>query len=268
LEKLPKSSFEFDDNFQVWRLLKPKKNSLLFIELRNAQELETVFVCVNFSNNEIVWDDLSFENSWSYSLSHCNSDYLFIKEFIEDDQPIVKAILCIEIKTKSMVWYKENCNIEEVFDDGTLLINEKRNDDSYERKFINPENGDIIIQIPIIDSNATISDILTPYSYKENSNHFNTIKTFIKEQVHVEISKDCDYLEFNSYIIIGIYTLDNQKVDNYIFVFSTSGELLHKDILGSNLKGIASDTFFITQYTLIYIKEKKEIITLYLKSES
>ncbi len=267
MERLTKKSYEFEDGFVVWRMLEVASKSYLIVELRNAQVLETVFVCIDFKDNTVLWDDVSFENAWSYSLSHCDSNFVYIKEFEDIDQPLVKASLSVEIATKQIAWYKEHCTIEEVYDNGVLLISEKTAEDSHHEKWIDAESGAEVGQV-----NQSLhpikSHIIFPYSYKEGTEHFNTAGKFLKEREHLAIVQDCHYLEFNSYIIIGFYTLNNKKVNHHIFLYNSSGELLHKDLLGSDLKGIASDTFFIAENTLIYIKEKKEIVTLFLKHES
>ena len=68
-----------------------------------------------------------------------------------------------------------------------------------------------------------------------------------------------EYVEYGSLIVISAFA-GEQNLANYLFVFNSAGELLLKETLGEQLKGIALDTFFILSGFLIFVKNKSELV--------
>ncbi len=266
MNHLEKKSFLFEDNYLVWKIIKAKDDNLLVVELRNPAELYTAFVCIDLNKQEILWDDLAFEDTWSISISGMNSEYLFFTEFTDGQIPEAKAVFSISLETKEMGWYLENTIFEAVTDEYVLL---KENiDGEFQNICIDKNTGESIensIDLSSID--LFDSHIEFPLQYEEGSDYFNTVNEFMHNKKGISITKACDYLEWNSYIIIAYYqNTENKALNNYIIILNKMGKVLFEDQLGKGLKGIASESFFIAEEKLIYIKDKREISTINLTS--
>ena len=265
MKKLPQANFEFDDNFQVWKVLTSPSSTFLFVELRSAEELEAVFVCIDLAKNEIIWDDLSFENSWAFSLCEVDNQNIYLTEFEDGEVPEAKAVMAVSIQNKEILWYKEEVIFETIINNNIVLTDKKNN--QYEKIVVDALLGEKTEKkIPDYKALPINSSVKLPYSYEEGSSYFETVSNFLSRNQKISIVKCCDYIEINSYIIIGFYTLNEEnKLNNYISLLDNAGNLLFKELIGENLGGIGSETFFIANKYLIYIKHKKEIVTFYLK---
>lgn|GEM_PF-3922053 len=265
MKKLPQANFEFDDSFQVWKILTSPSSTFLLVELRSAAELEVVFVCVDLAKNEIIWDDLSFENSWAFSLCEVDNQNVYLTEFEDGEVPEAKAVMAVSIQNKEILWYKEGVTFETIINNDIVLTDKKNN--QYEKIVVDALQGEIIKKnIPDHKAVPINSATILPYTYEESSPYFNTVSNFLNGILKISIVKRCDYIEINSYIIIGFYTLNEEnKLNNFISLLDKTGNLLHKELIGKNLEGIGSETFFMANEYLIYIKHNKEIVTFYLK---
>lgn len=265
MKKLPQANFEFDDNFQVWKVLTSPSSTFLLVELRSAAELEVVFVCIDLAKNEIIWDDLSFENSWAFNLCEVDNQNIYFTEFEDGEIPEAKAVMAVSIKNKEILWYKEKVTFETIVNNNVVLTDKKNN--QYNKIVVDALQGEILEKnISDYEAVPVNSSIILPYTYEEGSPYFNTVSDFLIRNLKISIVKSCDYIEINSYIIIGFYTLNEEnKLNNYISLLDNAGNLLFKELIGENLEGIGSETFFIANKYLIYIKHKKEIVTFYLK---
>ena len=260
MNRLEKKSFVFEDNFQVWKLIKPAEAKLLVVELRNPLELSTVFICIDLNNQQVIWDDLAFENAWSISITGMSAKNLFFTEFSDGQIPESKAVFSVSLENMEIGWYLENTVFEAVFQSCVML---KNNEDGVTKNlYINEDTGESIeAENNLI--NASLTELQFPQQYESETDYFSTVKNFLQQKRGISILKACDYLEWNSYIIIAYYEKSvNNKLNNNIIILDKNGELILEDILGTDLKGIATEAFFITEGKLIYIKDKKEITTI------
>ena len=62
----------------------------------------------------------------------------------------------------------------------------------------------------------------------------------------------------NGLILMSVFVKEDELA-NFLYGFSSDGELIFKETLGENLKGVGLDTFFIYSDHLIFVKNKKEL---------
>jgi hypothetical protein len=82
---------------------------------------------------------------------------------------------------------------------------------------------------------------------------------FLKEFAEVDLVGTCDYLEYEGLIFISAHEKLEQNLTNRLYVFNTNGELVLTEVLAQHSKGLASDTFYIVNEQLIFVKEKREV---------
>jgi hypothetical protein len=69
-----------------------------------------------------------------------------------------------------------------------------------------------------------------------------------------------EYLEHDSIIFISFYVQENELA-NYLFMLSADGNLLVKEKLDEQLKGIGLGTFFILSGCVFFVKNKAELVS-------
>ena len=67
-----------------------------------------------------------------------------------------------------------------------------------------------------------------------------------------------EYLEYEDLIIVSVFVTET-GLANYLYGLNASGEILLKEKLGEDLKGVGLDTFFIFSGHLIFVKNKNEL---------
>ena len=70
-----------------------------------------------------------------------------------------------------------------------------------------------------------------------------------------------EYLEESSLIFISCYAQSEQGLINDLLVLSTDGEMVLREKLGEQLKGIGQDTFFIYGGSVIFVKNRGELFS-------
>jgi hypothetical protein len=103
------------------------------------------------------------------------------------------------------------------------------------------------------------SELFLPFHYSEENPHFQKVKYFLKSFADVEIVGACNYLEHNEFILISAHQKMEQNLKSTLWLFDSSGELIFEEMLSLSCKGLASDTFYIVNDRLIFVKEKREI---------
>ncbi|MEM1135991.1 MAG: DUF4905 domain-containing protein [Bacteroidota bacterium] len=266
MSQLVKKSYQFEDHYRVWKIVKPNEGMLLVAELRNPVELTTVFVCIDVERQEVLWDDLAFEDSWSISISGMNATHIFFTEFTDEQMPKAKAVFSVALYQKEIAWYIENVTFEGLQNNFVVLKEEKS--EVYRQLLVDSNIGETIdTQTQIQLEASTDKSLLHPMKYAEDNAYFDTVKRFIKKTLSLSIVISCDYIEWGNFIIISFYQANTKNTfNNYIAIFNHSGEVILQDVLGEDLKGIASESFFIVRNYLIYIIENKDIITINLTS--
>ena len=119
----------------------------------------------------------------------------------------------------------------------------------------------------VLDHNAQQNDwqhtnnTLQPFQYLDGEPDFETVKNFLKNKFNTIPRLGAEYLEYADHIIISYYTGDPAAYINRIVLFNEQGECLYEDEMGTNLKGIGVNTFFIVSGHLFFVKNRTELVT-------
>lgn len=105
------------------------------------------------------------------------------------------------------------------------------------------------------------NEIIQPFQYLDGEPDFETVKNFLKSKFIIAPRLGVEYLEHAGYMIISYYVGDPANFVNRITLFSTQGNCLYEDEIGTNLKGIGVNTFFIVSGYLFFVKNGTELVT-------
>ncbi len=100
----------------------------------------------------------------------------------------------------------------------------------------------------------------------EGSTAFETVAKFLKLQLDITIVGACDYLEYKSHIIVSYFVRSDTTLVNSLVVLDEEMRKVDSIALDSNLNGLASDTFFIVNEALIFVKNKNLLSGLLIKN--
>jgi len=141
-------------------------------------------------------------------------------------------------------------------------------------KFENTNNPDSVTYLSLDLQTANIqekssiekfimesAEVLIPVQYLQGSPYFETVKKFVEQKLDSQPVHSIEYLENSDLIFISMYTQLESMMENWILVFNMSGELLLREKMGTALKGLGLETFFIWGGYLFFVKNKMELAT-------
>jgi hypothetical protein len=99
-----------------------------------------------------------------------------------------------------------------------------------------------------------------PLQYYPETKHFETVKSFLSLKYGISAISLIEYLEYETLILISCYVAETDLV-NYLYVISETGDLLLKEKIGEQLKGLGIDTFFILSGYLIFVKNRNVLVS-------
>ena len=105
------------------------------------------------------------------------------------------------------------------------------------------------------------NDTMQPFQYLDGEPDFETVKNFLKSKFNRTPRLGVEYLEHEGHIIISYYAGDPAAFINCIALFNAQGDCLYEDEIGTNLKGIGVNTFFIVSDRLFFVKNRTELVT-------
>lgn len=105
------------------------------------------------------------------------------------------------------------------------------------------------------------NDTMHPFLYLDGEPEFETVKNFLNSQRKEAPMLGAEYMEYAGQIIISYYVGAPAQFKNLLTIFNQRGERLYEEEIGTNLKGIGINTFFITSGSLFFVKNKTELVT-------
>ncbi|HEY0652607.1 MAG TPA: DUF4905 domain-containing protein [Chryseosolibacter sp.] len=241
----------------VWKTLADEESGTIFIESRDSQKKNVSFSAWRPQSNEWLWKDLQFEEEWWISLGYVKEGVVLFTLYSDTDNPDKKSLVAVDVLTQKIKWWKNNFVVAYLAQ-GTVV--------GQDTKFGSREialdlfaGNEIVMPAKENDEPQNFA-IVRPLQYIQGTEHFETVKRFIERKCQFTPVDAIEYREYESLIVISAFERQTDLA-NYLIVFNSEGDIVLKEQLGENLKGIAYDTFFIFRGFLIFVKNKRELIS-------
>lgn len=112
----------------------------------------------------------------------------------------------------------------------------------------------------VIESEHT-NYLIQPFQYLAGEHDFETVKKFLEGRTQKHPLLGAEYLEHAGFIFISFYFGNSGAFSNELACFTKTGNLLWQEEIGTNLKGIGVNTFFVVSDYLFFVKNKSELVT-------
>ncbi len=251
----------------MWKLIPARNGKAIALEIRNQDSFEVRYASIDLVRYQLIFDDLTFEDSWWTSIFLLHGNLLVFYAYPDSQNPEVKKFFAVDLPTRKIIWQSDSFVVVDAAE-GKLYGYTRHGDvkdfqeiDIYKNtaKAISEES--ILVTANKRDITVKHEQIAYPFLYAEDSPHFPVVFNYIAQNLHVHPVKGCEYLEFRHYIIISYYFYESKNLVNYLLIIDKNGTLLHHEKINECLSGIGSDTFFIINQQLIFIKEKNQIVS-------
>lgn len=225
------------------------------MEVRDPEAKTVSFSALNLQNNQWLWKDVTFEESWWISLRAVGGDILLLTVYTDSNNPDKKSLVAFHVIEERMAWWYNGFSLTSVND-----LYARGVDSRFPEKeiILNLLTGKPVPQVDFDLEDSQNFTVIRPFQYEEGTAHFDIVKDFLTSRLGILPVATIEYLEFEDLIIMSVF-LKEQGLANYLYGLDASGHVLIKEKLGENLKGVGLDTFFIFSGNLIFVKNKKEL---------
>ena len=241
----------------IWNTLADVKNSRLFLEIRNVEEKKVSFSALNLDNYQWLWKDVALEESWWISLTATEGNRVLYTLYTDTTNPDKKSLIACDALENKMVWWQNGFSFSSV---------NQRYVKGQDYKFPGKESFlDLLTGQPVGPVEFDLEDsqnfpVIRPFQYEEGTAHFDTVKQFMQTRLGVSPVAIIEYLEVKSLIFVSVFQ-NKEGLANFLYVIQANGDVLMEEQLGTHLKGVALDTFFIFSGNLIFVKNKNVLIS-------
>ena len=241
----------------VWKTLADESAKLVFIESRDSERKRVMFSAWDIEKNTFLWEDIEFDEKWWISLGYANQGMLLFTLYTDTNNPDNKSVIAFDIHQKEIRWWKNNFVVAYV-KDGFVV--------GHDTKFGSQEicleirSGKVVKNDALEFQPRQNFNLIRPLQYIQGTDHFESVKAFLERKCSFSPVHVVEYREYHSLILVSAFS-GQTDLANYLIVFNSEGDIVLKEQLGENLKGIAYDTFFILSGFLIFVKNKRELIS-------
>lgn len=257
--------FSFSSPAKIWNLLADHEARYLYLELRDEEAHQVSFAAYNLHARKLLWDDLQLEEDWWIGMSAADANLLVLHTFDDSDNPEVKSFLVIDNTSRKIVWQDSELQIMDAYQGD--LYGFIRKDKTTIYKSVSLEAGRQQnlsleeVERALADVSVENKYIRHPFHYTEEDTYFKTVSRFVQHYLNRQPKLGCEYLDENGLIFISYYMEEDKALANYLLVVDTEGALLLHEKLDEQLSHIGLGTFMLVRDQLIYIKQKRELLS-------
>lgn len=239
----PKLLYSAQSDGIIWKLALDDDSEILIWEIRSSDK-KVSFSAYDFKHQKELFHHFSFEEEWLLGLSCIKKGIAYFHGYESEFSPVQKGIIAFDLLNKKIIWQNFSVSTQEFYQEGIVVFDPRVSPRKYQLLDLN--TGDIIKKINIEDLNrfqVDYSQIQIPEIVSSST---------IWETQHRLKAKDLDFLVS--------YVEQNQKWHQKLEIYRNH-ELLFSDYLNSDIQKLSFDTFLLWQDRLIYIRNKKEIVS-------
>lgn len=232
----------------IWKIKVQGPLGLMAVETRNSDLKQVAFTVLNFISGHVHFKEVSYNEQWNLSLAFIGDKNLVINGYGHSDRPESKGIMSVSLTDGSVIWEKFNISLNEVNASGIQV---------YDSRF-QPRKFDWIDHLSsnAIEAPALGQDPDSVILFPETDQSIN-IPSFIK---HGEITGDILSLTFADKKILSFHEAKDGFFCQRLIVYQED-KVLIDDILISGIQKLQPEAFFIQQNHLLYVRDKREIIS-------
>jgi hypothetical protein len=249
-----KASYIFQGT--VWNTMADPKDENLFIEIRDEQLKQVRFSALNLKTGQFLWNEIVMEEPWWISLAAVSENVLFFTVYTDTNNPDKKSIIAFDIINQKVRWWRNDFAITGVSPKYVIGTEAKFGIKRHVLSITDGERAEEMVDLDLLQNFS----LIRPLQYLLGTPNFDTVKSFLEIKCNIQPVAAIEYLEYQSLIFVSFYSEEN-GLANYLYVFDNQGEILLKERIGEQLKGIGADTFFILSGYLIFVKNKRELVS-------
>ena len=249
--------FNFSHVFEgvVWNMLVSPGDDILVLEVRDKERKRVTFSACESRTGKFIWRDKSFDESWWINLGAVSDNVVVFTVYLETNNPDKKGVFAYHIFEDRMLWWHNDFSLVSVSNGIVEGISSKY---GFRNLTLDIMTGKELSERK--DKEQLHISVIRPHQYLAEHSYFDTVKIFLEQKFNLSPVTALEYLEHDSVIFISFYVQENELA-NYLIMISADGNLLVKEKLDEQLKGIGLDTFFILSSCVFFVKNRGELVS-------
>jgi hypothetical protein len=243
----------------VWNSIASCDDHLIILEVRNLEEKRVTFSALEYKTNTFLWRDRALEESWWVNASAIRDGIILFTIYLDTNNPDKKGVLAYSCSDLTLVWWNNDFAISHFVPGGVTGFTSRT---GLKEVTLSIASGRPVPQHataePFVDSS-----LKKPVQYVEGTEYFDTVRTFLSNQLNLQADSALEYLETDRFIFVSFYSKSGNAASlaNFLLVLSLGGDVLLRETIGEEVTGIGLDTFFLLEDFLFFVKNKSELVS-------
>lgn len=258
--------FYFPFKRLVWKLLIDESSSVLVAELRDEENREVNFAAIDLIHKKLSWSSLPIKEKWWLGLEALQNGLVLLHGYKDIQNPEHQGLYMFDVQAGKPLWEKSVYTFVRFWEGSVLVYDPQIPDRQYMK--LSPKEGNIVGEMNEEEVLQMLSkkpreerfNIANSHHYTPENKYFEKISGFIEAFTGKKPEGALDYLEYQRKIIASFYLKEGEKTVNYLLVVNEDGRVMYLEQIGSEVKGIGLDTFFLYKDLLIFVKNKEELV--------
>ena len=269
-----KPLWQFRTSGILWRLTF-SQTGFIIGEDRDADKKIVTYFCLNVSNGDVLWKDLSFCDPFWSGVKGVIEDKLYIHGFRKPDMPEQHKIVAVDLGTGKELWSRNDISVLSANENELCAFR-----DFFERRayyLINAKDGELIAEYDKLPETYIPREDFTGktnFQYPQPSQLTTELKNLIEQFAPtINIKGQIEIIEYKNLFMCSFHQKEKNNPDeqinyshHFLLIDNSKTKLLYKEVLNSSTPNIVPDSYFLGDDILFLLKEKSAIIAININS--
>jgi hypothetical protein len=256
-------NFSYSFSGQIWRILAEAETGIIVAEIREGNSRKTDFAAIY--QNKLLYESVPLPEKWWISAVALQQGILILQTYPDSQTPVPKGILALDVRTASLLWQYPQLNYIGINKSELAVMASELTDSGQVYQLINLKTGKVTEMLPEENLPASQPEsaekIIFPRHYTSENKYFPVIVSFLEQKLKIRTEKAVDYAEYQHLLIISYYLYTHNTLSNFLVVIDRQTGILLHELMATQLSGTGLDTFCIMNNHLIFVREKKELLS-------
>ncbi len=262
-----KKNYSFTNKRTIWRLI-PSEDKLV-IEERDGNDKQVYFNCLDIQTGKELLKNYQLDEKFWVGIEAFEKDKIFFHGFIQPDMPGHSGIYAFDLKSKKIIWSKENPVFLFLYNGMVFAFNQKF--ESREIYSFDAETGNLIKEYgeDVQEVNELREKVLDAQYEKFQNYHFpetyspgilspESEKLVENWRATSVITGPIDYVQYKECLMFAYHTVkDDGHLDNNFTIIEIGTEkVIFEEVLNAGITSYIPDSFFVKDNLLFLLKDK------------
>ncbi|MFA0962986.1 DUF4905 domain-containing protein [Roseivirga sp. BDSF3-8] len=249
---------------QIWRTEVDPQSGKMALEIRSPEKHTVHFALLDTDSGRLLWQDLDAGTGWYGGMLALHGTYLLVHGYGERPDPGEEdKVVIIDTGTGQVKWEIEHVRFLRTAGEAEVLLFSTV-EEGHPALLANLETGEMdYVEVesprPAGITQKYTKGLVMPLHYPEENQHFATLAELVQHITGHTPGNEIEYAEWGDCVVISYYLYKEAILDNFLLITDKAGIMLSHELLGEDMRGKASDSFFILQDKLLFIKNKRTI---------